>query len=202
MWNQFCQIADPHGDHRREDRGYRALTLEAICKDNKPRLRGVDCDGEPVIYDLGVRFTRASWQDALEYPELLLVCVEISCVANMRDSQERGVREGCHAMYGIGTDRGKLIIMNTHERLDLRAIDESWVRNHRCGQLMLVDIDLFLQRRPIRQQCLEEEEHERQALFYALAAPRSRLSDFFRQDDEDNFPLQEYEDKRARCAVQ
>jgi len=154
-----------------------------------------------VIFDVGLRLERARWQDAIEYPDRLFVCVEGSVVLDVRDRKERGEKEGFHAMYGIGADRGKLIIMNTWGKLDLRAIDESWVRNQRCSHLHIVHIDLQVPRGPIQDQCLEDEEWARQSLFYALAAPR-RKGGFSRHDDEGNFPLQEFEAKVARCTVQ
>jgi len=177
-------------------------TVEAIFRNSRPLLRGADCDGEPVIFDVGLRLERARWQDAIEYPDRLFVCVEGSVVLDVRDRKERGEKEGFHAMYGIGADRGKLIIMNTWGKLDLRAIDESWVRNGRCLKLTRVHIKFHKPRGPIPDQRLEEEERKRQALFYALAAPRSRAPDLSRQDDEDNLSCQDDEDKRARCEVQ
>eukprot|EP00446_Apocalathium_sp_SHHI-4_P073232 CAMPEP_0177570846 /NCGR_PEP_ID=MMETSP0369-20130122/77088_1 /TAXON_ID=447022 ORGANISM="Scrippsiella hangoei-like, Strain SHHI-4" /NCGR_SAMPLE_ID=MMETSP0369 /ASSEMBLY_ACC=CAM_ASM_000364 /LENGTH=68 /DNA_ID=CAMNT_0019058671 /DNA_START=12 /DNA_END=215 /DNA_ORIENTATION=+ len=64
--------------------------------------------------------------------------------------------------------------MNTWGKFDLRAIDESWLRNQRCSRIMHIDIELYVARGPIPDQCLGVEEHERQALFYALAAPRRK----------------------------
>jgi len=156
-----------------------------------------------VIYDLSLTLDRINWQEALTCPDQVLVAVEMSVVQNFKDDDQD---EGYHAMYGIGADRGKLIIMNTWGELDLRAIDESWLRNQRCNQLTYIAIELYVARGPIPNQCLEEEERMRQALFYALAAPRrksgGRAPDFSRQDDEDNSSCQDDEDKRARCAVQ
>mmetsp|Transcript_152403 Transcript_152403/g.486964 ORF Transcript_152403/g.486964 Transcript_152403/m.486964 type:complete len:92 (-) Transcript_152403:106-381(-) len=78
--------------------------------------------GMQAMFTVSFRLKEASWQEALSAPDHMWVTVGDSVV-----------KDGfsCHGMYGIGAEQGQLIIMNTLGSLDLRAIDESWLRNSR-----------------------------------------------------------------------
>jgi len=86
------------------------------------------------MFTVSVRSELADWQEVISAPDHVLVLVECSVVDNSD-------RRSAHAMYGIGAEQGKFIFMNTWGRLDLRAIDASWLRNERVV-CVVVSIDL------------------------------------------------------------
>jgi len=134
MWRSFCTAADPVG-RRGMDDGFSLEDLVDILNRGKPSLPGFDSRGMQAIFTVSLGYQGfASWQEALSEPDHMWVCVEDS-VASKRD---RGI---FHAMYGIGAEHGKLIIMNTWGRLDLRAVDASWLRNDRI-KLCSVSVSL------------------------------------------------------------
>jgi len=86
------------------------------------------------MFTVSVRSELADWQEVISAPDHVLVLVECSVVDNSD-------RRSAHAMYGIGAEQGKFIFMNTWGRLDLRAVDESWLRNGRI-KFRSVSVDL------------------------------------------------------------